>query len=136
MATITGITAVRPTANTSEEKVQYGATIAVGQPVYIDSTDNKAKLADNNASAATATVKGIAITPGVNGSTGYIATGGSIILVGASMGVGQTYCLGATAGTIVDEGDVATGNNLSRIGSGATTEQLDLDITNTGIVHA
>jgi len=137
MATLGSITAVRPTLTTSVELVQYGTTISAGQPVYLDSTDsNKAKLADNNASTATAVVKGVAVTPGVSGGYGYVATSGSIILVGTTMGVGQTYCLGATAGTIVDEGDIATGNNLSRIGSGATTEQMDLDITNTGIVHA
>lgn len=137
MAALTSITAVRPTSSTSVELVMYGATIAAGEVVYLDTTDsNKAKLADNNASAATAVVKGIAVTPGVSGGYGYIATSGSIVLVGTTMGVGQTYCLGATAGQIVDEGDITTGNSLSRIGTGATTTQLDLDITNTGITHA
>lgn len=137
MAALSGITAVRATSSTNGDLVQYGATISAGQVVYADSTDsNKMKLADNDASAAAATVKGIAITPGISGSYGYVATSGSIILVGTTMAVGTTYYLGATAGEIIPEADIGTNDYVSRLGTAATTTQLDLAITNTGILHA
>lgn len=137
MAALSSITAVRPTSNTklAEAKaVTLGGTIAAGQPVYKDSADSKYKLGDNNASAATADVKGIAITPGVADGAGYVATEGSIILVGTTMVVGTTYYLGATAGEIVPEADLATGNRVTRLGTASTTTQLDLSIKSTGIV--
>lgn len=136
MAALSGITAVRPTSDTKTQRVQYGETIAVGQAVYIDGTTGKFKLADNNASALTPGVKGIALTPGADESYGIIATGGSIVLVGTTMAVGETYFVGATAGQIIPDADLATGNYVSRIGTASSTTQISLDIESTGIIHA
>jgi hypothetical protein len=136
MAALGSITAVRPTSNTTVSLVQYGATISAGQSVYLDAADSKYKLADSNASAATAAVKGVAVTPGVDGGYGYVATAGSIILVGTTMAVGETYHVGSTAGAIVPDADLTTGDYVSRIGTGASTTQLDLSIKATGITHA
>jgi hypothetical protein len=136
MAALSGITAVRPTANTQFSKVAYGATISAGQPLYLDSTDSEYKLADANLSAAGAAVKGIAMTPGVDGGYGIIATSGSIILVGTTMAVGETYYAGATAGEINPDADVTTGWYVSRLGTAASATQLDLSIKATGITHA
>lgn len=135
MAALTGITAVRPTANTIQEKVIYGATIAAGIPVYIDTADSEHKAADANASAATAAARGITITPGIDAGYGYIARGGSIILVGTTMAVGETYYVGPTAGEIIPDGDLTTGDIVTRLGTASTTTQLDLDISATGITH-
>lgn len=137
MAAVT-FTGIRPySASTSVQMITAGATIAAGEVVYEDTTDsNKAKLADNNASAATAVVKGIALQAAVSAGGLVVLTGGSIVLVGATMTVGATYYLGATAGQIVPETDLATGNYVSRLGTAASATQLDLAITNTGIVHA
>jgi hypothetical protein len=136
MAALSGITAVRPTSSTISANVMYGATISAGQAVYLDAADAKYKLCDNNASAAIAAIKGVAMTPGVDTGYGYVATGGSIVLVGTTMSVGETYYAGATAGEIVPDADLATGNYISRIGTGASATQLDLTIKATGIVHA
>lgn len=136
MAAVT-FTSVRATSTTSCDFIQYGATIGAGEVVYADSTDsNKAKLADNDAIAATATVKGIPMYGGVSGSYGHVAIGGSIVLVGATMTAGVTYFLGPTAGQIVPESDLGTGDYVSRLGTAASATQLDLDITNTGIQRA
>ncbi len=137
MAAVT-YTSIRPfTSATTIDVVTAGATIAAGEVVYLDTTDsNKAKLADNNASAATAVVKGLALHGGVSSGGLVVLTGGSIVLVGATMTVGATYYLGATAGQIVPEADLATGHYVSRLGTAASATQLDLDIANTGIVHA
>jgi len=136
MAALTGITAVRPTADTKSTRYKYGATIAAGQPVYLDATDNKVKLSDNNLSSAAATVKGVSMTPGVADGYGYVATAGSVILVGTTMLVGETYYVGATAGEVVPDADLATNNRISRLGTAATATQLDLSIEATDILHA
>lgn len=117
MAALT-ITAVRPTSTTTLSPiVKYGATLGVGVPVYLDSTDGEHKAADNNASAATRAVKGITFSPGVDGGDGYLVTRGSVVLVGATMVEGAKYYLGATAGEIVPFGDLATGQPVVEIGT-------------------
>jgi hypothetical protein len=136
MAALSGITAVRPTDNTQFAKQLYGATVAVGNPVYLDTADSEYKLADSNASALTAAAKGIAMTPGVDTGYGIVATAGSIILVGTTMAVGETYYVGATAGEIVPDGDLTTGHYVTRLGTAASATQLDLSIKATGISHA
>src|SRR5690606_5100593 len=63
---------------TLTQKVRYGATVAQGDVVYSDLTDNGDwKLADADA-AITAVAGGIALTPGVDGDYGYIATAGPV----------------------------------------------------------
>lgn len=136
MAALGSITAVRPTDNTQVANVLYGATIAAGVPVYLDSSDNEHKATDADDSAATATARGITITPGVDGGNGLIATRGSIILVGTTMTVGETYYAGPTAGEIIPSGDLGTGDYVTRLGTAASATQLDLDIQATGITHA
>ena len=132
MADLTSITAVRPTANTTFTRVAYGATIAVGQPIVKSGTTYV--LADANASAALAAAEGIAITPGVSGGYGLMATGGAIILVGTTMVVGTTYIASDTAGGIMPDADRSTGDYVTRLGTASTTTQLELSIVATGVV--
>lgn len=136
MAALSGITAVRPASNTTVEKVVYGATISVGQPVYRVAADGEHSQADANLSAAAAAAVGIAMTPGVDAGYGMIAKAGSIILVGTTMAVGTNYYVGPTAGEIIPEGDLASSSYITRLGTAATTTQLDLSIVATGIVKA
>jgi hypothetical protein len=135
LAALSGITAVRPTNNTTFASLpRYGATISAGQSVYQDSADSKWKPADANASATTAAAKGIAVTPGVDGGYGIVATGGGVILVGATMVVGTTYNVGSVTGSIVPNADLATGDYVTTLGVASTSTQLDLSIKATGIV--
>ena len=137
MAALSGITAVRPTSTTilaTRGPVIYGSTNSAGQSAYLDSADSKYKLADSNASAATAAAVGIFVTPGVDTGYGYVATGGSIILVGTTMVVGTVYCVGATPGDIVPISDLTTGDRTTILGTAATATQLDLAIKASGIV--
>lgn len=131
MADLSGITAVRPTETTQIRIVQYGATISAGQPVVLSSS--KYVLADANASSALAAAAGIAITPGVTDGYGIIAIGGPIILVGTTMVVGETYLTSRTAGSIMPNADKATGDYVTRLGTAATTTQMNLSIQATGI---
>lgn len=135
MAALTGITAVRPTANTTVEKVVYGATITVGQSLYRVAADGEYSPSDANLSAAAATAVGIAITPGIDAGYGLIAKAGAIILVGTTMVVGTNYYAGPTAGEIIPEGDLATGSYVTRLGTASTSTQLELSIVATGVVR-
>ncbi len=136
MAILTGITAVRPTTNTQVRRVTYGETIDAGEAVYYDTTDEEYKLADANNTEETARAVGIAITPGVDGGEGYIATGGSIILVGATVAVGQAYVVSQTPGGLDTEGTLTTNDYVTFLAIGETTTQIALNIQATGIQHA
>jgi hypothetical protein len=134
MAALSGITAVRTTESTKFRNVKYGATVAAGNPLYQDVTDAEHKLSDADASAATATLTGLAITEGVDGGWGLIAYGGSVILVGTTMTTGVSYYAGDVAGSIVPEGDLNSGDRVSLIGTAASATELKLNINNTDIV--
>ena len=71
MADLSGITAVRPTSTTQVRVVQYGGTVAVGQPVAKSSS--KYVAADANASLTLAAAEGIGMTPGVTDGYGVVA---------------------------------------------------------------
>jgi hypothetical protein len=131
MADLSGITAVRPTATTQTKIVQYNATVAVGQTLVKSGT--KYVLADANASAALAAAEGIAMTPGVADGYGIIAYAGSVILVGTTMTVGETYVVSDTAGGIMPNSDKASTDYITRLGTAATTTQLNLSVQATGI---
>lgn len=126
------ITAVRPTANTEIELANYGATIAVGDMLY-RGTDTEHLLADADLSVAAKAARAIALTPGVDGGQGVVATGGNIILVGATMTVGTTYFLGPAAGEIGPYSDLSTGDYVVRIGTAKTATELILSIEDTGV---
>jgi hypothetical protein len=131
MASLSSISAVRPTANTRLRVVLYGATIAAGQPIVLSGSSYV--LADADSSSALAAAEGIAITPGVAAGYGIMATAGSIVLVGTTMTVGETYLVGAVAGEIMPNGDRTTGDFVTKLGTASSATQLDLAIKATGI---
>lgn len=86
-----------------------GATITAGQPLYMDSSDsNKLKLADANASSATATCVGVSLHAALSGQPITYITAGSYT-VGASLTAGLVYVVSATAGGIAPAADLASG---------------------------
>lgn len=133
MADLAGISAVKITADTVlESRYNYGATISAGQAVYLDANDEW-QLVDANASATTADVKGVAVTPGDSADRGLVAIGGSIILVGTTLTVSETYIASGTPGGIKPVGDKTTGDYVSYIGTASSTSQIDLGINATGV---
>jgi len=136
MADVSGITAVKPGTGASVTTGVYGATVTIGQLLYKDASDGKLKLADSDLSEAAATAIAIAVTPGIDGEKGVIITDGSVILTGATLVVGGTYCASATAGGIKPESEVATSQRVTIVGVAATATQLNLSFLATNIVHA
>lgn len=108
----------------SEETVVAGATITAGQTVYLDSTDsNKAKLADANASQATAQTYGIALHAALSGQPLRILRGGPLSL-GTILTRGLIYVQSATAGGIAPSADLASGHYSTILGWAYSTSVL------------
>jgi hypothetical protein len=129
--TITATSVVRGSDATVQTGTA-GATITAGQPVYSDSSDaGQLKAADANASDATATVVGIALHAAGDEQPLVYQTGGSIT-IGATVAVGTTYVLSATAGGIAPNVDATTGWRKSHIGVATSTTVIKLNLFNSG----
>jgi hypothetical protein len=109
-----------------------GETLTQGQPFYVLAADNKAYKADNNAAAAAAAVKGIALNCASAGQPVRGQRNGQIT-IGGTLVKGTIYVLSATAGGIAPAADLASGNRVSILGVASSTTVLDLSLVNTGI---
>jgi hypothetical protein len=108
-----------------------GAIIAPGQPVYLNSADNKFYKADNASSAAAAAV-GIALTASQADEPVILQTGGDIDL-SATTTYGKSYYVGA-AGGIIPEADLGTGDFVTFLGiSLQTTGPMQMGIIVSGV---
>lgn len=85
-----------------------GVTITAGQVVYLDAGTNTIKLADANASSATADAVGIALHGALSGQPIKYQTGGDIT-VGGTVTVGGAYVVSATPGGIAPVADLTSG---------------------------
>lgn len=121
-------------ANAKKRTGRAGATITAGQVVYEDSSDSSDfKLADANASAATANPVGIALHGASDGQPLTIVTedddftpGGTLSLsAGADSGV---YVLSGTAGGIAPMDDLAAAMYTVIIGVAKSTTKMKLKI--------
>lgn len=130
--TVTAIE-VLPASDTIYADGIAGATITAGQTIYLDSATNTIKLADANASSATADMKGIAMHGAASGQPVRYAAGGSID-PGFTVGVGTVYVLSATAGGIAPVADLATGLYPVIVGVGTSASNLKLSLFKGGTV--
>lgn len=108
-----------------------GATITAGLACYLDSAAGTIKIADNDASAAAATVKGISLHAALAGQPIRLIVGGSLGM-GAILTAGVFYYLGEDGG-ICPVADLGTPEWVTLIGYGSTTSNLVLSIVNTGV---
>lgn len=109
-----------------------GATITAGQTVYQDAADsNHFKLADADATAATATVVGIALNGASDGQPVRVQTTGNIN-PGGTVVVGKVYVQSGDAGGIAPIDDLATGDRTTVLGIGTTVSNIKLSINNSG----
>lgn len=128
------ITAASVISSGRKETGTAGATVTAGQVVYLDSADNKFKLADNDsATAAVRAPHGIALNGAATGQPLTVHTGGSIV-IGATVAVGTVYMLSSTAGGIAPVADLGAGDYNSTIGVATSTTAIDVDIQSAGAV--
>ena len=110
-----------------------GETITQGQPVYQKSSDLLYYKADANASLEAAGSSYIALTP-ASASGYFVAVKSGLMNLGATLTVGTTYVVSATAGAICPIVDLTTGDYVTILGTASTSALLSVDITATGIV--
>jgi len=119
---------------TRSRPVTSGEAISQGMPVYLG-TDGKYYKADNNLSAASAKAVGIAMTPAAAADSSFIMQEGpgGFVNLGATLAVGETYCVGATAGQIVPIGDLSSGHYPCILGTATTTALIQTLYSFTGV---
>lgn len=123
------------TSNTVFELVQVGESVTQGQPAYKKALDGLYYKADANASSATAAALGVFLSPASTNGYALIAKSGSI-LAGATLVVGETYVVSATAGGIAPLADVTTGWYVTILGVASSATTLALDIVRSGTARA
>ena len=119
-------------ANAVRESGTAGATITAGQLVYLDTTDMKYKLADNNGAAALRVPNGIALNGAANNQPLVIQKAGDIT-IGATMTAGVAYYLSDTPGGICPVADIASGEYPCIIGIAKSASLLDVGIHPSGV---
>lgn len=132
--TITAANIIPVSGYASETGYLAGASITRGQSVYFDASTSTWKLADSNASAATAGSGGIGIALNDAAASQPIAVqiGGSLGF-GAILTKGKLYCPGATAGTIVPYEDLTSGDYVTILGIASSTSNLAMTRWVTGV---
>lgn len=104
-----------------------GGTIAQGDSVYFDSATNtwKRAQADGTAEEAGASGVGIALNGASSGQPVKVQTSGPNT-IGATVTVGQSYVVSATAGGIAPLADLVSTNRVTPLGWGISATQLSL----------
>lgn len=115
-------------ANASTEIGTAGVTVTAGQLLYKDSTDSShLKLADADASQATAQLVGIALHGSLDGQPLKFQVEGDCN-PGATVAVGTTYVVSGTAGGIAPIADLASSDYTSILGIATTTSNIEIQL--------
>lgn len=109
-----------------------GATIVLGDCVYVDTTDNKTKLGDADV-LASAAVTGLAAGGATNGNPVNVYGDGTVVTLNGGLTKGQTYYLSPTAGKICLFADLSAGDYPSIVGHALSTTDLLINIANLGV---
>lgn len=108
-----------------------GATITQGQAIYLDTSDNTYKLADDGA-ASTALVAGIALNVASASQPIDFIKAGTLSFGSAITTAGAPYFLSTTAGALMDT-IPASGNQSVLIGIGLGTTSMQVGINNSQV---
>ena len=120
-------------AETRTRPVRAGEAVTQEMPVYLNS-DGKYYKADANLSSTTAKAVGIALTPAATDGFFIMQEGvGGLVNLGATLAVGETYVVGATAGQVNPIGDLASGHYPCLLGTATTTALLQTLYSFTGV---
>lgn len=111
-----------------------GVSVTAGQSVYLDTTTNTYKLADADASASV-NESSIALHAAAANQPLTVQTGGTIT-IGATISVGLSYYVSATAGGICPEADLASGDFPYLLGFGSATGIITMARKNFGVAKA
>jgi hypothetical protein len=122
----------------SNAQIKYGVlagvTITAGQLVYVNPATGRYELADAN-TVATAQVAGVALHAALAGQPLAIQHGGRYY-VGATVTLGLTYVLSATAGAIAPSADLTTGDYATHLGVAVSATEINIKINASGSLIA
>lgn len=124
-------------SGTKNKIYDAGETITAGMVVYLKASDNEWYKAQKDGTAAesgSGVSLGIALNGASDGQPLAVCTAG-VVNMGATLTVGETYIVSATAGGVAPIADVST-HYLTILGYAGTTANLTLDLNATGITHA
>ncbi len=99
-----------------------GETLTQGQPFYF--VNNQAFKCDALAAANKSAVAGIVTSPALVGEPFSYAVPGSEIDLGATLAVGQVYCVSATSGAICPYADLVSTNRVTILGVAVTASKM------------
>lgn len=124
---------VLPTSTTQIKRGTAGATITAGKVLYLDTTVDRWKLADNNdAAEMVRAAKGIALNGASAGQPIAVAVGGDVTF-NAALTAGTAYYLSDTAGGICPLADVGSGEYAVLLGLAKSTTVLAFDPSYSGV---
>lgn len=124
---------VRVQALTPATSVQFGEAVTPGQVVYRSSSDNKYYKADCDASS-TADIDGIVISHASADDYGYVFNStNSKLDLSVTLTTGTAYVVSDTAGNIMPDTDLTSGQLLSIIGYGDADGLLSYQPNVTGL---
>ena len=110
-----------------------GVAIAAGQWVYLDPTDSKYKLADNDSpTVAARSPRGIALNSAAANQPLAIARSGPVTL-GSGFTPGLAYYLSATAGGMCPVADLGTGKTATLLGMFTSATSFKIAIQESGV---
>jgi len=127
---------VQPSTTASIKSGIAAEAITAGQTVYV-LTAGTIGLCDCDGTAPANTCAGIAVNDAAARQKVSYQTNGTITIgAGASIAAGDIFYAGPTAGSIVPEADVASGDNVIYLGVGNSSNGIVLNIHNSGVAHA
>lgn len=110
-----------------------GVAVTAGQTVYLDPTDGKYRLADNNSvTAAARAPTGVALNNAAAGQPLCVQTSGPCT-IGAALTAGVVYYQSGTPGGICPVADLVTGMYPTAIGIATSASVLDINIEQSGV---
>lgn len=113
--------------------VQFGDAVTPGVVVYRSSSDNKYYKSDCDA-ASTDGIDGIAVSHASADDYGYVFNArNSKLDLSVTLTTGTTYVVSDTAGNIMPDTDLTSGQYLSIIGYGDATGLLSYQPNETGL---
>ncbi len=131
------VTAASVAQSTGSVTIDCITAVAVtaGQCVYRDSsTSNQLRLAQKDGTLAESQAVGFALHAAAAGQPCKVQTSGNINL-GATLTVGETYIVSATAGGVAPVGDVST-HFVTILGVAISASILQMGINIAGVAHA
>lgn len=120
-------TLFRPSADAqyTNQRYVFGATVAAGQPCYLDAS-NLIQLADADASALASAHVGLAELSGSAGQSGRLVISDPNLVLGSTLAIGDNVWVFTTAGQITKTAaDLGSGKGTSHLGVAKSTTVLN-----------